>query len=54
MKVIYTSQSINSLEESLQFLIEVQGIPPEKVAFIKDQLFDRADSLTLNPQRGKR
>ncbi len=54
MKVIYTRQCINSLEESLGFLVQIQEIPPEKVAFIIDQLFDCADSLALNPQKGQR
>jgi hypothetical protein len=30
MKVIYTSQSIDSLEESLNFAVEEQELPPEK------------------------
>ena len=54
MKVIYTDQSIDSLEETLYFLIEVQGFSLEKAVSIKDQLFNRADSLTLNPNKGQR
>ena len=54
MKVIYTDQSIDSLEESLTFLIEEQGLDPEKAVLLKDQLFDRADSLALNPNKGQR
>jgi len=27
MRIIYTSQSIESLEESLQLLLTVQGVP---------------------------
>lgn len=49
MKVIYTSQSIDSLEESLNFAIEEQEPPLEKATLLKDRLFDRADSLALNP-----
>lgn len=54
MKVIYTNQSIYSLEESLRFSIDTQGLPPEKATSIIDQLFDRADSLARNPQKGQR
>ncbi len=54
MKVIYTRQCIDSLEESLRFWVEIQEIPPEKVAIIKVQLFNRAESLILNPQKGQR
>lgn len=54
MKVIYTDQSINSLEESLKFSIEEQGLSPEKAASLKNQLFNRADSLALNPNKGQR
>ena len=49
MKVVYTDQSLDSLEESLRFLIEEQGIPLEKVGPIKEQLFERAESLVQNP-----
>jgi plasmid stabilization system protein ParE len=54
MKVIYTSQSIVSLEESLRFLMEEQGLSQTKAATIKTKLFNRADSLILNPNRGQR
>jgi plasmid stabilization system protein ParE len=54
MKVIYTSQSIDGLEESLRFLMDEQTLPPEKAASIKDQLFNKADSLALNPYKGQR
>lgn len=54
MKVIYTDQSIDSLEESLDFAIEEQELPPEKAIQLKDRLFDRATSLALNPHKGQR
>lgn len=54
MKVIYTDQSIDSLEESLKFSIEQQGLEPEKAASIKNQLFNRADGIALNPKKGQR
>jgi plasmid stabilization system protein ParE len=54
MKVIYTDQSIISLEESLDFAIEEQELSPEKASELKSRLFDRADSLALNPYKGQR
>ena len=53
MKVVYTEQSIESLEESLHFLIEKQGLPPEKVTLIVNQLFNRAEELAKNPGKGQ-
>lgn len=54
MKVVYTDQCIKSLEELLSFLIEEQGILSEKAAIIRDLLFNRADSIALNPDKGQR
>ncbi len=54
MNVIYTDQCIDSLEESLNFLIKEQELTLEKAALLKDKLFDRADSLALNPNKGQR
>jgi len=53
MKVIYTLQSIESLEESLRFLLEEQTLPTERVISIKNSLFNLADSLALNPYKGQ-
>ncbi len=53
MKVIYTAHSIDSLEESLYFSIKEHGLALEKAASIKDQLFNRAESLALNPNKGQ-
>ena len=54
MKVIYTDQSIDSLEEALTFAIAEQELSPEQVTELKNRLLDRADSLALNPQKGQR
>jgi plasmid stabilization system protein ParE len=54
MRVIYTDQSIISLEESLDFAIEERQLPQEKASELKSRLFDRADSLALNPCKGQR
>lgn len=52
MKLIYTQQSYESLEESIQFLLKVQKIPLEKVLEIKSKLLNKADSLEFNPHKG--
>lgn len=52
MKVIYTDQAIDSLEEAIKFLREKQKLPPAKIDSIITQLFDRADSLSENPRSG--
>lgn len=53
MKVVYTGQSIDSLEEALDFAINVQHYSPDKAGLLKDRLFDRADKLALNPYKGQ-
>jgi len=53
MEVIYTAQSLYSLEESLDFAMNEQEISPEKISLLKTRLFDRADSLALNPYKGQ-
>ncbi len=54
MKVVYTDQSIDSLEESLEFVIEEFELSPAKATELKDILLDRADSLAINPFKGQR
>ncbi len=53
MRVVYTEQSFESLEESIQFLLKVQKVPLEKVVKIRNQLLDRADGLITNPHIGQ-
>ncbi len=53
MKVVYTAQSLMSLEEALRFLL-AQDIPVEKVALILEDLLNKADSLAANPHKGQR
>ena len=52
MRIVYTDQSFESLEESVQFLLKVRNVPLEKVLEIRNQLLDKADSLITNPQMG--
>lgn len=53
MKVIYTEQSLESLEESIHFLLNVRKISLEKVNEIRQQLLDKSDSLSYNSQIGQ-
>lgn len=53
MRIVYTDQSFESLEESLQFLLKMQGVPLAKVLEIRNQLLDKADSLITNPHVGQ-
>jgi plasmid stabilization system protein ParE len=53
MRVIYTEQAICSLEESIRFYIDEQGVPTEIVDSLVVALFDRTDSLSENPYLGQ-
>lgn len=53
MRIIYTDQSIDSLEEAIQFLLKVQGVPLTKVVQIRKILLDKVDSLISNPDLGQ-
>ncbi len=53
MKVLYTDQSFESLEESSEFLLKVQGLPLAKVQELMTGLLDRADRLISNPEKGQ-
>lgn len=53
MKVVYTDQSLISLEEALNFLIETKRLEHGKIIFIKDILFDRAESLRNHPHKAQ-
>ncbi len=53
MKIVYTNQSYESLDESSQFLLEKQGVPLEKVQELRKKLLDRADTLASYPKSGQ-
>ena len=53
MRIIYTDQSFESLEESIQFLLKVQKVSLEKVLEIRNQLLEKAASLTTDPHVGQ-
>lgn len=53
MKLVYTEQSLNSLEELLRFLIEDLGFSLDKTFEVKTRILDKADSLIHNPNKGQ-
>lgn len=52
MKLVYTEQAIQSLEESLAFIAE--NISLEKLIEIRDQILDAANSLIFQPFKGQK
>ncbi|MDX1640531.1 MAG: type II toxin-antitoxin system RelE/ParE family toxin [Balneolaceae bacterium] len=54
MKVIYTEKSIESLNETLRFLIQEQKLPSEQASRIASRLLDKADSLADKPFSGQK
>src|SRR5690606_10425117 len=53
MKVVYTDQSLDSLEELMIFLIEEQKIPLDKVLEMQTKILDKSDSLADHPYTGQ-
>jgi mRNA-degrading endonuclease RelE of RelBE toxin-antitoxin system len=49
VRIIFSDQSLESLDESIQFLLKVQKVPLEKLLEIRNQLLDKTDSLVTNP-----
>ena len=54
MTVIYTVQSYESLYEATNFLIEDLGIPIDKALEIREDLVNKAESLSSNPHKGQK
>jgi plasmid stabilization system protein ParE len=52
MKIVYTEQAIQSLQESLDFIAD--NVSPEKLIEIRNQLLDAADTLILQPLKGQK
>ena len=52
MKLVYTEQSLKSLEESLEFIAPSVSI--KTLETIRNSILDRADKLVKNPSSGKR
>lgn len=53
MKVIYTEQALESLSESLRFLIQEQGLSIKQVSNIKTHLLDKTEKLQEHPYSGQ-
>jgi mRNA-degrading endonuclease RelE of RelBE toxin-antitoxin system len=54
MKVLFTEQSLEGLEEACYFLEEVEKIPKHKVLEIKRKLIKKAKSLSEHPFKGQK
>ena len=52
MKLVYTEQSLVSLEEALEFI--APAIPCEKLIEIRDKILNAADTLLLHPLKGQK
>jgi len=53
MRVLFTHQSLNSLEEAIKFMVEEQGIPLSEALAIQRGLIKKTDELILNPFLGQ-
>ncbi|MEN8157312.1 MAG: type II toxin-antitoxin system RelE/ParE family toxin [Bacteroidota bacterium] len=51
MKLIYTEQALESLEEVLEFI--APDVTQEKLIKIRDQILDAADTLLEQPLQGR-
>ena len=53
MTIVYTEQSLSSLEELIYFLIEEQRIPLETAINLRGNLFDKTEKLVNQPYLGQ-
>ena len=54
MKLIYTDQSLESLHECMEFLLEDRGLPFKNVSQIISHLLDKSESLVSHPHLGQK
>jgi plasmid stabilization system protein ParE len=54
MKLVFTGQAQQSMDNSLLFLLEEQGVSPEKIERIREGIKLRARQLLKNPELGQR
>lgn len=52
MKIYYTEQALQSLQDVLDFLFE--EVPPEKINQIRDQIVETVNKLIVNPYIGQK
>lgn len=53
MKIVFAEQSLVSLDEAINFYQENRGLSKDKILKIYDGVFDRVNSLKLNPHIGQ-
>ncbi|HKM92900.1 MAG TPA: type II toxin-antitoxin system RelE/ParE family toxin [Prolixibacteraceae bacterium] len=51
MKLVYTEQALESLEEALSFI--TPNVSPKKLIEIRDNILNAADTLLLQPKQGQ-
>jgi toxin ParE1/3/4 len=52
MKLVYTEQALNGLQEALEFI--TPKVSFKKLMEIRDKILDKADTLLLNPLKGQK
>jgi toxin ParE1/3/4 len=52
MKLVYTEQALESLEESLEFI--APKVTHKKLMEIRNKILDKADTLLINPFKGQK
>ncbi len=52
MKLVFTEQALDSLQELLDFI--GPEISQDKLIAIRDRILDKADTLCLNPLKGQK
>jgi len=51
MKLVYTEQALESLEEALEFI--ASKVTHKKLLEIRDKILNKADTLLLDPLKGQ-
>ncbi len=51
MRLVYTEQALDSLEEALNFI--APKVSHEKIIEIRDRILDTADTLLIHPLKGQ-
>ena len=54
MKLIYSDNALEQLQNILDFLVSTMEIPPHKAIQIRDQILDRADVILTNIYIGQK
>ena len=54
MRLIFTEQAQQSMNDSFQFLLEKQGVPSQKIDEFRDNIKLSSKQLLKNPYMGQR